>query len=499
MGPADKDAIFFFTIAFFNRIYMSWVVIYPYLGSYIKHFNPHIRLANFFTANIFFYVGIILGNILLPRAFERVGIRRSFQLGSLLYLASSFLFPYCTNVVFLFANTCASGLLYQLYQLGSLAYFRSRHPEDFIRYMGPFSLGYSVGSIVFVWMLSRYVNPDNRGMEQEINGEKVFELSACARIADVFTYGGVVFCAMILGISFMLKTEIGMRRKKPTNKIEENRQNADKTNNDGKLGEELLKLPPANKINDPFVPKHFLQADNEAAPLKKKDQDDSDDELRDAEAEIMIRSLSKSGLLAAMRRTEVMPEFNWQDEIRSFRFIFLFGMTVARFLSNQYVGDNFHFMGQKILKDDALSASVYAVSTLANVVGRLISGFCWQTFGMKNCYVVVLKAAVTLDLLYIFFGTTNAVVFSLLIFGVRLMSAFNSLFSSMTLFCVYDETGALKMAKFYELNSLVTVALDNVMNTLLVWGDDFRPIFVGFLLLDGTALYLFRKYASKLD
>lgn len=141
---------------------------------------------------------------------------------------------------------------------------------------------------------------------------------------------------------------------------------------------------------------------------------------------------------------------------------------------------------------------MFMLATSINLVTRFSSGFLWKRYGLKKCYEFCFYGAVIIDIVYLTWAANSRVGFCMMIFFVRGLYGLNTLFNNMTLFTVYSIDKALLLSKYYDLNLIIVVLIGNVLNKFFVSFEDFRMIFVGFLILELSGSVAFRLNKQKL-
>ena len=436
-----KDIILFFTLAMFNQTYQSWFMIFSYIASYIKMKNPSMTFNHFFSCAIFLTAGTIIGNMILPYLFNRFQIRHIYLVGSIAYLINLLLFLVCTRPYLLYANATAAGVLNQVFQLGSLAYFKYKYKDDCVKYFGVISVGYPVGLMIVSLMINFLVNPQNQSMNYLKFGEPAFYPSVSKNIVLFLWIQGLSMLA--IGIFF------------------------------------FFKLEDINMI-DPTQPSKITEMEDYFIDNKVKD-------IIDNKVKEIVNQ--KSGA--------ILTSFHPTNELLSFRFQFIFVCNILKFMSLQYIADNYHYMASFIIHDDSFTINIYIISTVSAVSARFFSGFIWSKFGMDKCYTFAFLASILSNILYISFGLTSAAGFGGLIFYVRIIYGLNYLWANMALFTVYQIEEALIMAKYFDIYLLIVVVLDNLLNQIFVNVPNFYGIFFAFLVIESIGFGVYLQFRKK--
>lgn len=175
MREEYRDTLLFFLVAMFNQFYQAFVIIYPYIGSYLVMKAPHLKLNDMYTCVIFMVFGTIIGNTILPQIVDKVQIRVIFLVTALCYCVSTLMFLACNDRFKLWTNAVVAGMINQVFHLGTLTYLRLKYHQECTKYFGIFSCGYPVGIAVIIGVTQTLVNPDNRQMEFTEWGDTTFD------------------------------------------------------------------------------------------------------------------------------------------------------------------------------------------------------------------------------------------------------------------------------------------------------------------------------------
>ena len=173
MKNLKKDLLLLFLYSISNTIVFIWAVIYPYLGSYMKHENPEITLKQVFSTTLGLFLGITVGNLFLSKFYFLFGIKKTIQIGGIFNLLNCiFYFSFPSSVLIIFCNTIFTGAIYQLGVL-SVTYYLSEKYENGYIYCTYAFIGNNVANVLWPYLALKLINPDNIGMTARsfINGE----------------------------------------------------------------------------------------------------------------------------------------------------------------------------------------------------------------------------------------------------------------------------------------------------------------------------------------
>ena len=433
MRTVLKDTALFFILAVFNQIFTGWFTIFSYLGSYIKFQNPEMMINNFYTCMIYLTLGTVLGNATVPFLFRNCSIKWAFLGTGFCSMLNHVGYLFCTNVPILYLNAVVSGILTQVFQLGSLAYFKAKYGDECVKYFGIISCGYPIGTMLVILLLKWMVNPENEQMDFNDFGEPIFSQKVSENIVNfMWVFGsGMMFVGTLL--FFMLEPIEPRSNSIKPNKVE---------------------------LDD------FLVNENRGEITERK---------------------SNRKLL----------NLNAFDQLFSFKFQFVFVCNILKTLSLEYVTDNYHYMAGFIVRNDSWTMNAFLFSTIFNLSSRFFSGFIWKKFGIYNCFILGFCFEIFNSFIYLIFGVHSPAVYTAMILYVRFFYSLNYLWCNMTMFTIYNIEEALQMAKFFDLYLLAVILIDNLFNDFFVWNHVFTNIFIAFLALDVAGLLFFLLNREK--
>lgn len=427
MHEATKDVLYFIFLGNFTGFFLTWFIFYPYYGSYIKCENPDLEINHLAGGYIVMYIGIITGSRIMPQILNKMGFQRMFYMFAGFYFINVALFVYTFSFFWILINLYFSGILFQIYILGSSTYFRIKYPEKFAQFFGLVSLGQAACILFVIFLLQLIVNPQNDSMDYIFNGDTIFPPTVSINVPTYLWLQAYMSSIAIVVISSFI---------------------------------------------DPQIGKHF------DSTIKPPSYGELDEQLFSNES-------------------VVEKEFDWKKEITSRKFLFIFIATVTRYCSNEFLISNYHYIGNIILKSDSLSATVFAIASVSNIIARISSGFFWQKFGLIKSYYFCYFCSILLDCTYLFWAYDSFIGFFFIANLVRFTMVYNYLFTSVTLFTVYDIKTALKLAPFYDFNNLVRSSLSFSFQFVFLHGLDFRPVFWGFLVFESICLFAFSRNLNE--
>lgn len=203
-----KDIIVLFLIAIGSNLHTHWAILYPYIGSYLKHHDSSITLVQVFSALLLAYIGNFIGNLILPKIFFVLGIKRTIQLGSILTLANCISFYMFTHIMLFYINMVIVGILAQFTNFSVTFYFSEKY-ENGVFYVPYVNLGIAANSFIWPFVMTIVINPNNRGMDEitYVNGFKeiYYSYDVSQRIVKCLNiYGLYVAIANVLLSQFLI-------------------------------------------------------------------------------------------------------------------------------------------------------------------------------------------------------------------------------------------------------------------------------------------------------
>lgn len=211
MRESSKDLMTFILLGNFNNLFITWFLLYPYLGSYLKLQNQNLRFNQFYFGFIFMYLGIVIGSRVMPKVMPRLGMRKMFIIISIEYFFNYVAMLFVQYPVLIFANAMLAGFNYQLIQLASLTYFKIKYPLDYNKYFGLISLGIASAIIFAQILLKLIINPNNEQMDLLDLGEPMFPPSVSMNVPKYILLQATLTMTSILFISFRIDPEIGKK------------------------------------------------------------------------------------------------------------------------------------------------------------------------------------------------------------------------------------------------------------------------------------------------
>ena len=163
MKELNKDLLLLFLYSMSNTLYYIWPIIYPYLGSYVKHYNQDLSMKMIFSTTIAMVFGITLGNIILPRLYFLFGIKKTMQIGGFCILVNCVLFYSFSTFFPILFNVLFCGTIYQLCIM-SISYYLSEKYDNGYIYCNYVYVGQNVANIIWPYVAVFLINPNNKGM-----------------------------------------------------------------------------------------------------------------------------------------------------------------------------------------------------------------------------------------------------------------------------------------------------------------------------------------------
>ena len=124
MNNLKFELVLLFIFASGNALYFGWPNIYVYVGSYMKLYNDNLTIKEVFGSCLGFFIGIFLGNFIIPHLFFFLGIKKTMIFGAIFYFLNSISYNMFMSLFMLYVNTIFSGIAYQI-GIVSINYFLS--------------------------------------------------------------------------------------------------------------------------------------------------------------------------------------------------------------------------------------------------------------------------------------------------------------------------------------------------------------------------------------
>ncbi len=112
-----------------NCMMSIWVIVFPYLFSYLIHYNPSLSLKEIFSSTIILFFGVVIGNFMLPRFYFFFGIKVTMKIGGYLNMINCLLFIYLKSIYTIYFNVMLLGLSYQFVILSTIYYLSQKFKD----------------------------------------------------------------------------------------------------------------------------------------------------------------------------------------------------------------------------------------------------------------------------------------------------------------------------------------------------------------------------------
>lgn len=489
MQNLTLDLILFFTIIGMACLFPVWPLLYPYIGSYVKHIHKDISFNALYYNFAVVYMGMFAGNALLPKLFFILGIRKTVQVGSFLYVLNCVLFTQWTTLMGFYFNVATMGFVIQFFMF-TAAYFFTEKYENGLLYIGYVAIGGTAGSFFWPFILNIMVNPDNELMTEVnyINGHKesYYSYGVSMRMKGfMFLHGFVVFLTNFLLSRFIQNPEKHQSKVSLWFKNFINRNPV--ATEEMKSQYEIYQKDYRRSISSSY---RKSIAHHTHIPKRKVDKDV---ELLDRTPSYeRIESITQ---LAEQqendRRMQIAKEA--RAELKSSRFICLMMITGIKCASPVYFMNNFKYMADYIVKNDTLTSNIFSFSAITGTIGRLVSVPIWKYLDFEGAYIMNLVVDIVFNLFFIFISANNPMAFLVQGLVGRLTQSYSYSINSFTVFGLYGVEKGLYLVKVYDTSMFFAIIYTAVLNSVIVEEGSYTMIFWFFIVTEIGALYLFYK------
>ena len=489
------NIIAFFAVSVVTIGFNVWPVFIPYYYSYLKHFNPYITVEQVFATTFFLYLGMNVISMVMPVMLFLFGIKGTMRAGGVFILLNSISIYYFTGWFFICLNILVFGGMYRYVTLLSIVYFSEHFPSQASNYYGIALSGFLVGSIISNNVCSFIINPENLPMNQEtnINGftEVYFDFSIASNMRQFLNLFGMlglfvsIFCSFlienpekyqgellyILGWGGKKKKDINESIKVFKNNLDETFSEAFRQNEDNTLNQSLSLSMKSNVFTSVNIRKSKLK--------------------QQLEEELVEEEMSQFALESED------PNDAYNRHKKSLIFWVIFYVALARNAQPSYLLENYKIQAYCVRNDDVFFTRIFSISAFFGALGSIYASYIWKTIGMINSYYLALILNMVVNLLLMTVAPHSTLVFSLITFLGRTYSSYNIQVNNMSMFSVYDSSVALKLSKIFDLNFFLGVVLGVFLNFWLVFGCNFRFIYLIFFCIESIGLILVYKYLDK--
>lgn len=471
-----KDILITLIIMSNTSFFLQWSVIYPYLGSYYKYFDPSITLKGIFSCILVLYFGMFLGNLILPRFFYFFGLRKTLQIGSLFYFINltclySFIsmWGFCINILI-------TGALVN-FSYFTISVFFSQKYENGILYCPIVFMGVSIGAMIWPLVINVVINPDNHSMDvsSNLNGyrENYYAYSVSKRVVHYLNFHGL-FALVVNGflcqfltdpqnhqgvLSLYLKSWWGSNAK-GQDKNED--YNIVKKNIEERLSENIREsIQKSRELLD-----HYRQS------IDASKNHDLEHELLEKKDNATETSKPLSG------------DVDKYKEAVSPRFLFLLLVSTVRASAVVYFSNNCKYIGNLFIKDDNLISTLISLTSALEIIFRMTGSYFWLKLEFFKTMYVLLASSIVFNLMFMYLFPLNLYSFAFLLIICRILYGVNAAVTHITLFSLYPSETAIYLYKIFDNTTLAGLVYAVFLNYFFVWDDNYVPIFVIFVIIE---------------
>ena len=478
MSPVLFKDVSIATVLFINANFsFQWPILYPYIGSYYKQFDSSITLKSVFSCILLLYFGMFIGNLVLPRFFYLFGLRKTLQIGSTLYFINLVCMYTFTSLLSFCFNMIIAGALVNFFSFTISVYFSQKY-ENGILYCPFVFMGATLGVMVWPLVVSAIVNPENRSMDQidVTTGveEYYYDYSVSSRIISYFNIHGLIAMAVNVLLCHYLENPEGHRgriskwlsqRGEPL--IDNEDYESFKYNIEHQLSMNISRALDTSRS--------FLATLNPTLNITQPSGTD-------------IELLAPQSFASRRSENPQQVAVEYHKEVLTSRFMLLMLASIIRVASLTYFICNSKFIASSVLDNDNLVSIFLSVTSVLDIVGRLIGPYLWIRLGFFKVMVLLVVLSMIFNLSFILSHPANAYTFFGLFALCRFATGINAAVSAITLFSLYTADQAIYLYKVFDNVTLLALVYSVLMNYFLVAENNFVPIFAIFLLVEGFGL-----------
>ena len=466
-----KKDIYLLTTYFLSlTLYATWCVIYPYLGSYLKHFDPQLSLKTLFSTTIGLFLGQTVANICLPTLFFLFGIKNTIFLGGFLNFLNCILYIYCDTFLTILANLTLTGAIYQLGSV-SMSYFLSEKYENGYVYSFRCFMGMSVANIFWPFLAVKIMNPGNVGMiaESFVDGdiEHFFPWEISKNFTVLMSLIGVFnFFVTFIPIYFIEDPDhikgyfiIWLRanlsgNKRALNEISKEYSKNESYSKNLNLSNSLIIKPETSE-----------QIEKEKSSKSPKTP------LTDSEAKEKAFKIMKSPL-----------------------FILLIIILTIKISSLYYFIDNYKIIAFHVIKNDSLISLSISVQCIFALFCQFIFNFVWKKFGFFQTYNIISIIILLFHIFYLLLSVRSGFFMFLNAIVNRIVTQFMIGCINFTKFGLFEGKVAVYISKAVDLNFTFAMIVSIFFNYLFFSQEDISTIFLAFFVLNFIVAFLFWRF-----
>lgn len=478
-----KDIILLFIINTGSNFHLQWPVIYPYLGSYFKNFDSSITLNGTFSAIFVAYIGQFIGNSILPKLFFILGVKKTIQLGSILYFINCLSFYLFTSMFGLCLNLLAAGILSMFFSF-TITYHFSEKYENGVYYSPYVFLSFSLQNFIWPMMMNAIINPNNVGMEEVtyVNGYKevYYNYEISSGVVKYLNYHGFYVLIVNVLLCQLIDNPHNMQSRVSmwlTNTITGDRDSKKTFEKDFRQFSRTTMMNLGESIRG-----SIKQSVSVREPLKKKT---TDVEMVHKKHEELIEKVE------AQKQKELHEDI--RQEMVSKRFICLVIVVTVRNAASNYFINNFKYMGNFIVNNEGLTSKIFSFASIANVFGRLAGPWLYAKYDFIDTHLIVIGSSMAVNIMFFTLATNISSVYLLLIFISRIIQGLSSAIHHITLFSLYGHEKAIYLYKIYDASLLFGLVYGIILNYYCTAGNQYSLIFFIFTMIEVGGIWVLLK------
>ena len=197
------DLIKFSIIYIPSCIICFYSSIYPYIGSYMKHFNKDIKLTELFQYLPIIFLGVPMGNIMFEKFLFLFGFKKTMHLLSFLFLLYILLLFNFSSIFLYIITLLLQGFFYQIYTAAISFYFCFKYKNG--SNVVSFTFGFkNFLNFVLPILALKMINPNNMETNNEDINDIYFEWSVSRNLPYFLCfYGFITFFLSIISVSMI--------------------------------------------------------------------------------------------------------------------------------------------------------------------------------------------------------------------------------------------------------------------------------------------------------
>jgi hypothetical protein len=154
----------------------------------------------------------------------------------------------------------------------------------------------------------------------------------------------------------------------------------------------------------------------------------------------------------------------------------------------------FKILADKIIKNDSLASTIYAICTFADIFGRFAVPYFWDTFGFYLTHVYQIIFNMVCDLSFVLIGYREKYSFIVIICFMNLSWAFGYLLGHITIFGLYKPDVAVGIERFFDVYYILQSLLGVILTHLFISHEAYQECFLVILVFEFIFFVVFYKY-----